>query len=208
MALLYTEADFLEALEALRAQCAFIDKAVKETGVPEARLRNKGFPTLMRTICAQQISVKAAASVWGRLEAFLGSPPTPQSVLAVTPEELRGCGLSLRKAGYVQDLAARLEDSRLDLDCLSTLAEKEAIKHLTQVKGFGPWSAQIYLMFAEGWPDLWPSDDVGLQAGLKILMDLPERPTAAATNDLVAHWSPYRTVGATMTWHYYGAMAL
>lgn len=176
-------------------------------GYPEPRLRPRGFTTLLRTIVGQQVSVAAAASMWGKLEAELGPDFTPACLLARDFDTLRACGLSRQKQGYARSLCELMEAGALDFGSLPA-DDEEAITVLTRIKGIGRWSAEIYLLFAEGRPDIWPAGDLAVQEGVKRLLNLDERPAEKATRALAESWSPQRGSMAIFTWHFYANPAL
>ncbi len=182
-------------------------RALERTGYPEPRIRERGYATLMRTIVGQQVSVAAAASMWRKFEEFLGSDLPPGKVLASQFDELRACGLSRQKQGYLRSLCELVISGELDFDSLPA-ADEEAIAQLMLIKGIGRWSAEIYLLFAEGRPDIWPAGDLAVQAGLHKLLNLPERPSERATRDLAEAWRPHRGATAIFTWHCYNNPAL
>ena len=173
-------------------------------GYPEPRRRERGYVTLLRTIVGQQVSVAAAASVWRKLEGELGADFAPASLLARDFDTLRACGLSRQKQGYVRSLCELVEAGEVDFHALPT-DDEEAITLLTRIKGIGRWSAEIYLLFAEGRPDIWPAGDLAVQEGVRRLLDLPERPAEKPTRLLAEAWSPHRGSMAIFTWHFYSA---
>ncbi|MFN7158550.1 MAG: DNA-3-methyladenine glycosylase family protein, partial [Erythrobacter cryptus] len=161
-------------LDALAAREPRLAAAIARIGYPAPRIRPRGYQTLLRTIVGQQVSVAAAASMWRKLEAELGADFTPACLLARDFDSLRACGLSRQKQGYARSLCALVEAGELDLDNLPA-DDEEAITQLTRIRGIGRWSAEIYLLFAEGRPDIWPAGDLAVQEGVKRLLDLPER---------------------------------
>jgi DNA-3-methyladenine glycosylase II len=185
---------------------AHVRDALGMIGLPEPRIHTAGFPALLRIMVAQQLSVKAAATIHGRLEALMGEP-TPQNLLAQEDEALRTAGLSRQKVVYARALANACAGGHLDFTAIGRLEDDAAIEAIASVKGFGRWSAEIYLMFCEGRPDIWPSADLGLQAGLHRLKALPARPTAKDTIPLVEPWRPHRSAMALFLWHYYARTA-
>lgn len=184
-----------------------IARALERAGMPEPRVSQPGYRTLLRTIVGQQVSVASAASVWARLEALLGPDIPPAALLAAEFDALRACGLSRQKQGYARSLCTLVSEGQLDLTALPA-ADEEAIAALTQIKGIGRWSAEIYLLFAEGRPDIWPAGDLAVQAGIGKLLDLPARPDEKATRLLAEGWRPYRGAVAILTWHCYNNPAL
>jgi len=182
-------------------------RAVERLGYPEPRIRPRGYGTLLRTIVGQQVSVAAAASMWRKLEAHIGPELSLERVLASDFDELRACGLSRQKQGYIRSLCELVLSGELNFDSLP-LDDEAAIAQLTQIKGIGRWSAEIYLLFAEGRGDIWPAGDLAVQAGLHKLLDLPERPSEKQTRELAEKWRPHRGATAIFTWHCYNNPAL
>lgn len=181
--------------------------ALKRAGYPEPRIRPRGYATLMRTIVGQQVSVAAAASMWRKFEDHLGPDLPPEKVLESDFDTLRACGLSRQKQGYMRSLCELVANGELDFHALPE-DDEAAIAQLTQIKGIGRWSAEIYLLFAEGRTDIWPAGDLAVQAGLHKLLDLPERPSEKRTRELAEAWRPHRGATAIFTWHCYNNPAL
>jgi DNA-3-methyladenine glycosylase II len=189
----------LDAIGALEPRFA---DAIAATGYPEPRLREPGYATLLRTIVGQQVSVAAAASVWNKLEALLGEGCAPDKLIAQDFDALRACGLSRQKQGYARSLAELVITGALPLDALPK-NDEEAITYLTQVKGIGRWSAEIYLLFAEGRPDIWPAGDLAVQEGVGRLLKMEARPSEKDIRVLAENWRPHRGAAAIFTWHIY-----
>jgi len=196
-----------DGLDAIAAREPGVARAIEAAGYPEPRIRPTGYATLLRTIVGQQVSVAAAASVWGKLEALLGETIAPEALLAAEFEALRGCGLSRQKQGYARSLCELVLAGALDLENLPE-DDEEAIAQLVQIKGIGRWSAEIYLLFAEGRPDIWPAGDLAVQAGLHKILGLPARPSEKETRALAEGWRPHRGSAAIFTWHCYNNAAL
>ena len=190
---------------------AKVDKTVAEQlariGYPEPRLRDCGYKTLLRTIVGQQVSVAAASSMWSKLVAELGEDFTPACLLQRDFDTLRACGLSRQKQGYARSLCELVDAGELDFSALSA-DDEEAIVELTRIKGIGRWSAEIYLLFAEGRIDIWPAGDLAVQEGVKRLLALKERPKEKECRQLGERWSPHRGAMAIFTWHFYANPAL
>ncbi len=161
----------------------------------------------MRTSVGQQVSVAAAASMWRKFEAHLGPDLPPEKVLESDFDTLRACGLSKQKQGYMRSLCELVVNGALDFDALPA-DDEAAIAQLTQIKGIGRWSAEIYLLFAEGRADIWPAGDLAVQAGLHKLLSLPERPSEKLTREMAEAWRPHRGATAIFTWHCYNNPAL
>lgn len=194
-------------LDVIAAAEPGIARALELAGYPEPRIRPTGYTTLLRTIVGQQVSVAAAASVWARLEALLGEGLPPRALLAADFEALRGCGLSRQKQGYARSLCELVLAGALDLDALPK-DDEEAIAQLVRIKGIGRWSAEIYLLFAEGRPDIWPAGDLAVQAGLHRILGLDARPSEKEARALAEQWRPHRGAAAIFTWHCYNNAAL
>ncbi len=192
------------SLDALAKRDKQFAKALQATGYPEPRLRDPGYTTLLRTIVGQQVSVAAAASVWKKLEAALGEGCAPEKLIVQDFDALRACGLSRQKQGYARSLAELVISGALPLDAMPE-DDEEAIAYLTQVKGIGRWSAEIYLLFAEGRGDIWPAGDLAVQEGVKRILGLPERPSEKAIREIAESWRPHRGAAAIFTWHVYAA---
>jgi DNA-3-methyladenine glycosylase II len=186
---------------------AMLAAAIGRVGYPEPRIRTRGWHTLLRTIVGQQVSVAAAASVWARLEALLGQDMMPHDVLSASFDDLRACGLSRQKQGYARSLCELVAAGDIAFDALPD-DDEAAIALLTQIKGIGRWSAEIYLLFAEGRPDIWPAGDLAVQAGLGKLLSLDARPDERTTREVAEIWRPHRGAVAIFTWHCYNNPAL
>lgn len=196
-----------EGLDAIAAQEPAIARALEIAGYPQPRIRATGYATLLRTIVGQQVSVAAAASVWAKLEALLGPDVPASALLSADFDALRACGLSRQKQGYARSLCELVTSGALDLGALAA-DDEQAIAELVRIKGIGRWSAEIYLLFAEGRrPDI-PAGDLAVQAGLHKLLGLKERPSEKLTRELAEGWRPYRGVAAIFTWHCYKNPAL
>ena len=196
-----------EGLDAIGVINPAIAGAIERVGYPEPRIRLRGYRTLLRTIVGQQVSVASAASVWNKLEALLGEAMPPQDLLDCDFDALRGCGLSRQKQGYVRSLCELVVSGELDLHTLPE-DDEAAIAELIRIKGIGRWSAEIYLLFAEGRPDIWPAGDLAVQVGLGKLLGLDARPDEKATRTLAEAWRPHRGAAAIFTWHCYDNPAL
>ncbi len=190
------------SLDALaRIEPAFAT-ALAHAGYPEPRIRERGYATLLRTIVGQQVSYKAADAVWKKLEATLGDATDPARIAATSDEELRAAGLSRQKTGYARSLADEVLSGRLDLANLPA-DDEEAIAQLVRIKGIGRWSAEIYLLFAEGRTDVWPAGDLAVQVEIGRILGLPERPSEKAIRELAEKWRPHRSAATVFAWHHY-----
>lgn len=177
-------------------------RALDAVGPPEPRIRPPGFATLLRIVVEQQVSSAAGAAIWSRLESGLGIV-TPDAVLARDADALRAFGLSRPKARYAHALAEAVQSGALDLDAMAGLADEDALASLTAVKGIGTWTAEIYLMFALGRPDLWPVKDLALASAVAHLKGLAERPGPGLLGEIAEPWRPYRSTAALLCWRWY-----
>jgi DNA-3-methyladenine glycosylase II len=194
-------------VKALASRERAFARVVEKHGIPEPRSSNPGAETLLRTIVGQQVSVAAARSMWAKLEAAFGSPPNLDRLLAASDEELRAAGMSRQKSGYLRSLASLVVSGELDLGNLPQ-DDEEAIALLTKIKGIGRWSAEIYLLFAEGRRDVFPAGDLAVLVELGRLLDLPEKPTEKQLRELAEAWRPYRGAAAVLAWHSYNSAVL
>lgn len=195
------------ALDALAARDEAIAAALAKAGYPEPRISDRGYITLLRAIVGQQVSIKAAASMWAKLEAGVGDCADPAKVLAASDETLRAAGLSRQKAGYARSLAEEVMSGHLDLDGLPQ-EDEAAIAELVRVKGVGRWTAEIYLLFAEGRLDIWPAGDLAVQIEIGRILGLPSKPTENEVRELAEAWRPHRGALAIFAWHYRKASGL
>jgi len=182
-------------------------RVVEQHGVPEPRNSKRGAETLLRTIVGQQVSVAAARSMWAKLGAAFGSPPDLNLLLAASDEALRAAGMSRQKSGYIRSLASLVISGELDLDNLPE-DDEEAIALLTKIKGIGRWSAEIYLLFAEGRGDVFPAGDLAVLIELGRLLGLPEKPSEKQLRERAEAWRPYRGAAAVLAWHSYNSAVL
>ncbi|NML07469.1 DNA-3-methyladenine glycosylase 2 family protein [Sphingomonas sp. G-3-2-10] len=176
--------------------------ALARAGYPEPRIRDRGYETLLRTIVGQQVSVAAANAIWNKLAAALGDLTKPEIIAATSDDDLRAAGLSRQKASYAKSLADEVTSGRLDLANLPE-DDEAAIAALTRIKGIGRWSAEIYLLFAEGRPDIWPAGDLAVQIEIGRIMGHPERPSEKQIRDWAEAWRPHRGAVAIFAWHHY-----
>ena len=159
------------------------------------------FTHLLRNIVFQQLSGRAAATIHGRLLDTLGAPePTPAELLAASDDELRACGLSVAKIRAARDLATRVAAGQLPLDAVGTMADDAVIDALVQVRGIGPWTAQMFLMFRLGRPDVLPVLDLGVQKGAQRIYRLRALPDAARLERLARNWRPWASVASWYCW--------
>lgn len=203
------DADRLRAmLDTLAAGDPDLRRALARVGYPASRQRDPGFATLLRIILAQQVSTASAAAIWRKLEAALQGEITPARLLALDDAALRAAGFSARKVEYARGLCAVVTTGTLDIAGLALLEEEAAIGTLVALRGFGRWSAEIYLLFALGRADVFPADDLAIQIAIQRLRGLAARPGGKLARELAEPWRPYRGAAAVFLWHYYGAATL
>ena len=194
-------------VEALARREPAFAQVIERYGMPGPRKSDRGATTLLRTIVGQQVSVAAARSMWAKLEAAYGAPPDLPLLLGASDEELRAAGISRQKAGYIRSLAELVISGELDLQSLPE-DDEDAIALLTRIKGIGRWSAEIYLLFAEGRADVFPAGDLAVMVELGKLMGLPHKPTEKQLRELGERWRPYRGAAAILAWHSYNSAVL
>jgi DNA-3-methyladenine glycosylase II len=188
-----------DACTHLSKRCKVMKRLIKS--YPQAILRTRGdaFQTLARAIVGQQISVKAAQSVWDRTLAVVGRM-RPSDMLAVTPEQLRAAGNSRQKIAYMQDLAAHFADGRIKPRRWNKMPDEDVIAELTEVKGIGRWTAEMFLIFNLMRPDVFPADDIGLIRAIERHFHDSERLTKAEVEDYRVRWAPWNTVATWYLW--------
>jgi DNA-3-methyladenine glycosylase II len=200
------EAALREAAERLRAKDPeLVERLIAIGGPPPLRRREAGFAGLAAIIMAQQVSTASAAAIFGRLHARI-VPLEAAQVAKATQEELRACGLSNAKIRTLRAVAEAIVEGGLDLKGLGSLDAEDAHKALVAVKGIGPWTADIFLLFCLGHPDAFPAGDLALQEAAKLALSLKKRPDAARLERIAERWRPLRGVAARMLWAYYRAV--
>jgi DNA-3-methyladenine glycosylase II len=181
-------------------------RLVEQIGPLSVKQRKRGRPddaygTLVRSITGQQLSTKAAATIYGRLtELYGGRTPTPQEIIATDPQQLRAVGLSNAKAAYLRDLAEHVVDGELPVDHLAEMADDKVIEVLTAIKGLGRWTVDMFLMFHLGRPDVLPVGDLGIRKAIQIHYGLKELPKAAEMEQIAEPWRPHRTLASLYLW--------
>lgn len=195
------------AVEELAEREGAFAAVIERHGIPDPRRSEPGAHTLLRTIVGQQVSIAAARSMWSKLEAAYGSPPDLERLLAAGDDELRAAGISRQKAGYVRSLAELVLSAELDLHALPP-DDDDAIALLTRIKGIGRWSAEIYLLFAEGRPDVWPAGDLAVQIEIGRLLAFEAKPSEKHLREVGERWRPHRGAAAILAWHSYNSSVL
>jgi len=164
-----------------------------EFGLPQ-------FSSLAETIIYQQLNGKAAETIFARFAALAGEPITPEGILKLSDQQLRSVGLSKQKAACLKDLAAKTKTGLLDFARLPELPDEEVVRHLTQVKGIGVWTAQMFLMFTLKRPDVLPTGDYGVQAAIKKHYRKRKLPKPHVMEKIAKPWAPYRSVACWYLW--------
>jgi DNA-3-methyladenine glycosylase II len=195
-----------DPMEQLRRSDPVMRRLIKEHGPLDDEERRRGRPlepygALVRSIVGQQLSTKAARTIYERLTAlFDGRTPRPAELLAADPEEVRSAGLSRPKVGYLRSLAEHVESGELELDRLSELSDEEVSAQLTAVKGLGQWTADMFLIFHLGRPDVLPVGDLGVRRAVERAYGLPELPDAAQLTEIAEPWRPNRSLASLYLW--------
>jgi len=193
------------AVKALAKECHIIRAAHEYVGVPEWRTRQGDYAGLARIIAYQQLSTKAAGTIWGRVEVLLGNKVTPRSVLAADFDALRACGLSRPKIAHIRSIAEAVESGALNLKRVAKASDADAQAELVAVKGIGPWTADVYLMFCLGRWDVFPHADIGLSEAYRMISGERKRHPPKKFLKTGERWRPYRGVAAHMLWSYINA---
>jgi DNA-3-methyladenine glycosylase II len=195
-----------KAVRTLREADPVMERLVEEHGaLVRADLKRErpgdAYGALLRSIVGQQLSTKAAATIYRRmLDLFDGRAPTPRELLAVDPDKIRAAGLSRPKINYLRDLAEHVEKGELDLEHLPELPDEEVIAQLTAVKGIGEWSAHMFLIFHLGRPDVLPVGDQGIRNAVRTQYRLRKLPDAKRLEKIARPWRPYRTLACLYLW--------
>ncbi|MGH2713389.1 MAG: DNA-3-methyladenine glycosylase family protein [Thermoleophilaceae bacterium] len=198
--------DGRKAVAALREADPVMARLVEEHGAVVRRDLNRGRPgdaygALLRSIVGQQLSTKAAASIYGRLvDIFGGHAPTPRQLLEADPEEIRAAGLSRPKVAYLRDLAQHVDDGTLQLERLPDLPDEEVTEQLTAIKGLGPWTADMFLMFHLRRPDILPVGDLGIRRAVEVEYRMRKLPDPKRLERVARPWRPYRTLACLYLW--------
>ena len=179
-----------------------IEKLIDKFGPPNFNLMNNYYESLIRSIVYQQLSGKAASIIYERfLDLFVFDIyPEPKDILAVSIETLRSSGLSYQKVNYIRDLSEKWQDGTMNLTDIDSMTDEEISSELIKVKGIGQWTADMFLMFTLGRPDVFPFGDLGIQKGLMILTNMNRLPTQKEMERKTKKWQPYRTVAAWYLW--------
>lgn len=173
---------------------------IVRVGPCKMQYREPVFETLVRSIVFQQLSGKAAGTIYGRLAAATGEPVTPEAILRLTPKKMQSLGLSRQKIEYIRDLAGRTKAGSLDFDICHELEDEELIQRFTAVKGIGIWTVQMFLIFALKRPNVLPTGDLGVRAAIRKAYGLEEMPNPTDVARIGAAWAPYCSVASWYLW--------
>jgi DNA-3-methyladenine glycosylase II len=201
-AFIRTEEDLEAHLAALAAAAPCFAPVRVLAGEVPLRWLDGGFAGLVWVITGQQISVAAGRAIYNRCEAALGAI-TAEAILAADDACLRAAGFSAPKIRTLRAISEAAAAGALNLDGLGAFSAEDAIAHMTAIKGVGPWTAEVYLLFALGHPDIFPAKDVALQEAARLAFDLPARPTEKQLAAMAEAWRPYRSAAARLLWAYY-----
>ena len=191
-----------EGAHFLARRDAGLARILGEHGLPRFPRRPAGFGTLLHIILEQQLSIDIAARLWRRLRERC-RPLTPANFLELDVPTLKNCGFTRQKIGYARGLASAIAERRFSPGALARLDDEAAMAAITSLKGFGPWSAEVFLLFALGRPDVWPADDLALRIAVQWMRDMRERPSGRELRALAEVWRPWRSVAACILWQFY-----
>lgn len=189
-----------KALNHLKKSDPVLRAIIERVGPCRMGYSSPEFCSLAEAILYQQLNGKAAATIHKRFVALAGDPPTPEGILKLSDEQLRSVGLSKQKSAYLKDLAAKTAAGRLDFSTLPDLSDEEVIKHLTQVKGIGVWTAHMFLMFSLRRPNILPTGDYGVQAAIKLHYKKRNLPKPKHMEKIARAWEPYRSIACWYMW--------
>jgi len=189
-----------EKAQKFLAKDKYLGPLIKKHGPCKIRPSRKKdyFVDLVDAITSQQLSGKAARTIFERVKERCGGEITPEKLKKLKTEELRKCGLSYAKCSYVKDLAQRVKSSKLKIKILDKLTDEEVMKELTAVKGIGKWTAEMFLMFSLARPDVFPVDDLGIKKGIEKLLKKPLN--SQRLGKFAERWKPYRTAASWYVW--------
>jgi DNA-3-methyladenine glycosylase II len=189
-----------EAIQHLRRSDPVLSAIIQRVGDYRIQYREPDFESLVRSIVYQQLSGKVASVIYGRLSAALKGKVLPEEVLKLRPDRMRRLGLSKQKTVYIRDLARHTRDSRVVFAELPALADHQVIERLTQVKGIGVWTVQMFLMFALRRSDVLPTGDLGIRNAIRKAYGMEELPTPVEMEAIALKWRPYCTVASWYLW--------
>lgn len=188
------------AIHHLKTSDSVLAAIIDRVGPVKPAYRDPSFESLVRAIVYQQLNGKAAKTIYERFAEVAGKKVTPESILAMTEEQMRKCGLSRQKLSYIRDLAAKTLAREVIFEQLAEMSDEAVIEHLTRVKGIGTWSAQMFLMFALKRPNVMPTGDLGIRSAIMKAYRKRKLPKHEDMLKLAKKWEPYRTVACYYLW--------
>ena len=197
-----TRARLLDGVDALRAADPDLAAVVARFGPPPLWARRPGFATLVQIVLEQQVSLASGRATFGRLRDACGAV-TPERFATLTPARVQSAGVTRQKTSYCLGIAQQIVDGTLDLRRLGRADDQAARRTLVEIRGIGPWTADIYLLMALGRPDVWPDGDLALATAAQQVKQLRRRPDTERLRQLAASWAPWRAVAARILWHHY-----
>jgi DNA-3-methyladenine glycosylase II len=200
--LIETETDIAEGTAWLHGECEVMRRVIPLTGAPPLRRQRTGFDGLCWIVIGQQVSVAAGNAIWNKLATNFPER-SPAIFLTATDEAMRASGLSAPKIRTIRAISAAMAEGTLDLDALAALSADDAKQTMVRIKGVGPWTADVYLMFCLGHADAFAPGDLALQEAIRLAFRLEERPTDRETGLIAERWRPWRAVAARILWAYY-----
>jgi len=189
-----------KAINHLKRADPILSAIIDNVGTCRMEFGEPEFHSLAEAIVYQQLNGKAAVTIFNRFAALAGEPLTPEGILKLTDAQLRSVGLSKQKSSYLKDMAERASRGELDFTRLHEMTDDEVIKHLTQVKGVGVWTAHMFLMFSLRRPDILPTGDYGIQAAIKKHYKKRKMPKPEQMEKIAKSWQPYRSVACWYLW--------
>jgi DNA-3-methyladenine glycosylase II len=189
-----------EAIAHLRKADPVLARVIRAVGPYAIVKREPTIETLCRSIVSQQVSGKAAASVFAKFKKAVGRSFSAKNILKLSPEEMRACGLSQQKAAYIRDLAERTLRKEIDFRRLPAMSDEEVVEHLTRIKGVGVWTAQMFLLFALERPNVLPTADLGVRNAIQRAYALETPPKAAEMLTIAQSWHPYCSIATWYLW--------
>jgi DNA-3-methyladenine glycosylase II len=196
-----TKEIFKQAVETLSKRDPDLNMFYRTSGLPLLRTRSPGYGTLLKVICAQQVSTAAARAITGRLDS-ISKPMTPESFIGLSDKKVRKIGLSHQKENYGRGIAEAIINGTFSLRKIANMGDEQAIAEMMKLKGIGRWTAEVYLIFALRRPDLWPIDDLGIVKGVMGMKGLTSRPSRQELIQIGELYKPWRSAAARMMWHY------
>ena len=205
MKIIKSDQDIIDGLDQLKLLDQSLISIIEKTLRVPLRREQEGFPGLVRIIIGQHVSTASALAIHSRFIEEI-NPVTPSSYLGAQEDTLIRIGLTRAKQTTITNVATSILNGMLDLNAINSLPEKEAIAQLTALKGIGPWTAEVYLLFCAGHPDIFAAGDLALREAVRHAYDMNERPTENELREIAAKWSPYRGVATRLFWSYYATI--